>query len=302
GVRLPVLVFGLLTGSPDEVDAVLSQDLLPTLVDMAPVEALVQGARRFNRSVRVHVKTDTGMGRLGLPPEKTLVVMERIAAVREITIAGTYSHFPLSDEPGNTFTEEQIGRFIEFSNHLASMNIPGGLRHLANSGAIINHPASHLDMVRPGILCYGLYPSENTPRKLDVRPAMTLKTAIMFVKRVKKGTGLSYGLTYRAPRDTTVATLPIGYADGYPRSLSNRAHVLIDGRRYPVVGRVCMDQTLVDLGDDTYPVGQEVVLFGPEAVTADTVASWCGTIPYEITCEMSRRVPRMYSGDTQDAA
>lgn len=302
GVSLPILIFGLIAGSPDEVDAVFTQNLIPTVVDMAPVEALVHGSRRFNRPIAVHVKTDTGMGRLGLPPEKTLGVIETLASLREIRISGIYTHFPVSDEPDSTFTKAQIRRFIEFSNRIASMNIAVGLRHMANSGAVINYPESFMDMVRPGILCYGLYPSQDMPRKLDVRPAMTLKTAIMFVKRVRKGTGLSYGLTYRPERDTTIATIPIGYADGYPRSLSNTARVIIAGRHYPVVGRICMDQTLIDLGDDAYPVGQEVILFGPDSITAATVASWGATIPYEVTCEMSRRVPRMYSGNTQDAA
>ncbi|HPI92784.1 MAG TPA: alanine racemase [Deltaproteobacteria bacterium] len=302
GVRLPILIFGLISGTQDDIDAVFSQNLTPTVVDVAPVEALIQGARKWNRSIAVHVKTDTGMGRLGLHPEKTLVVIEHLASLREIKVAGLYTHFPVSDEPGNPFTEAQIRQFIELSNRLASMHIDVGLRHLANSGAVINHPESFMDLVRPGILCYGLYPAEGIPRLLDVRPAMTLKTAVMFVKRVRKGTGLSYGLTYRPERDTTIATIPIGYADGYSRSLSNTGRVLIAGRHYPVVGRICMDQTLIDLGDDTYPVGQEVVLFGPDSITAATVAAWCGTIPYEVTCDMSRRVPRMYSGNTQDAA
>jgi alanine racemase len=170
-----------------------------------------------------------------------------------------------------------------------------GIRHCANSGAVLNHPESYLDMVRPGILCYGLYPSRDHARSLEVVPAMTLKTAIVFAKRVKKGTGLSYGLTYRTPKDTWIATLPIGYADGFPRSLSNVAQVSVRGRLYPVVGRICMDQCLVDLGDDVYPVGEEVVIFGRGPVTAEDLASWNNTIPYEITCNMSRRVPRTYS-------
>ncbi len=301
GVRLPILNFGLITTVQDDIDAVFSHDLIPTLVDMSLVEALVQGARRWNRSIAVHVKTDTGMGRLGLPPEKTLAVIEHIASLREITISGLYTHFPVSDVPSSEFTESQIRQFIDFSNRLASLNIDVGLRHCANSGAIINHRESFMDMVRPGLLCYGLYPSENMQKELDIRPAMTLKTGIMFMKRVKKGTGLSYGLTFRPERDTTIATIPIGYADGYARALSNTAKVLIAGKQYPVVGRICMDQTLVDLGDDTFPVGQEVIMFGPDTITAATIASWCGTIPYEIICDMSRRVPRMYS-NTQDAA
>lgn len=302
GVRLPILIFGLISAAQDDVDAVFSQHLTPTLVDMAPVEALVQGARTWNRPIAVHVKTDTGMGRLGLPPEKTLSLIGHLSSLPEITVSGIYTHFPVSDEPGSTFTEAQIGHFIELSNRIASMNIDAGLRHLANSGAIINNPESYMDMVRPGILCYGLYPSEGMPKRLDVRPAMTLKTAIMFVKRVRKGTGLSYGLTYRPERDTTIATIPVGYADGYPRSLSNTAMVLIAGKHYPVVGRICMDQSLIDLGTDTYPVGQEVTLFGPGSITAATVAAWCGTIPYEVTCDMSRRVPRRYCGNSRDAA
>jgi len=302
GVSLPVLIFGLITGSQDDVDAVFSQNLIPTVADLAPVEALVQGARKWGRPIAVHVKTDTGMGRLGLPPEKTLVIMEHLASLKEIRIAGVYTHFPVSDEPGSPFTTSQIRHFIEFSNRVSSLNIEAGVCHLANSGAVINNPESYMDMVRPGILCYGLYPAENMPRKLDVKPAMTLKTAIMFVKRVRKDTGLSYGLTYRPGRDATIATIPVGYADGYSRALSNTAHVLIAGKHYPVVGRICMDQTLVDLGDDAYPVGQEVILFGQGPITAATVASWCGTIPYEVTCDMSRRVPRTYCGNTRDAA
>lgn len=302
GVVLPILNFGLITPSQDDVDSLFSYDLTPTLVDMSLVEALVQGARRWNRSIAVHIKTDTGMGRLGLPPEKTITVIEHLASLREITISGLYTHFPVSDVPGSEFTASQIRQFIDLSNRLATMKIDVGLRHCANSGAIVNHRESFMDMVRPGILCYGLYPSEDMPKELDVRPAMTLKTGIMFVKRVKRGTGLSYGLTYRPERDTTIATIPIGYADGYPRALSNTAKVLIASKTYPVVGRICMDQTLIDLGDDTYPVGQEVIMFGPDTITAATVASWCGTIAYEVTCDMSRRVPRMYSEHSPEAA
>ena len=295
GIQLPILIFGLITTSTDDVDAVFSHNLLPTVADMSPIESIVKGSRRWNRPIRVHVKTDTGMGRLGLPPEKTQEVIKHIAGLPEIIISGLYTHFPVSDVAGHNFTSGQIRKFIGLSNKLASLGIDVGLRHCANSGAIINHPESFMDMVRPGILCYGLYPSDTMPKELDVKPAMTLKTGIMFIKRVKKGTGLSYGLTYRPKQATNIATIPIGYADGYSRSLSNISKVLIAGKMYPVVGRICMDQTLVDLGEDTYPVGHEVIMFGKDSITAATVASWRGTIPYEVTCDMSRRVPRMYS-------
>jgi alanine racemase len=274
---------------------------MTTMVDLEPLEALVQASRRWNRPIRIHVKTDTGMGRLGLPPEETLKIAEYIATLPEISIQGLYTHFPVSDAVADDgFTIDQIRRFGGLADKLSSSGIKVGLSHCANSGAIINHPESFMDMVRPGILCYGLYPSHDMEKILDLKPAMTLKTGITYVKRVKKGTGLSYGLTFRPGKDTTIATIPIGYADGYHRCLSNASRVLINGKAYPVVGRICMDQTLIDLGDDMYPLGHEVILFGKETITAETVASWSGTIPYEITCDMSRRVPRMYSGNTQD--
>lgn len=299
GVRLPILIFGLIEPIPDDIDALFSHDLIPTLADEEPLEALVRGARQWNRSIPVHVKTDTGMGRLGLPPEQTFETMKHLASIPEIAIQGLYTHFPVSDTENHPFTSEQIQKLNGLYRKLSSSGIAFGLRHCANSGAIINHPESYMDMVRPGILCYGLYPSPDMKRVLDVEPAMTLKTGIMFTKRVKKGTGLSYGLTYRPEKDTNIATIPVGYADGYHRCLSNASRVLIDGRTYPVVGRICMDQSLIDLGDDAYPVGHEVILFGKEIITAETVAACSGTIPYEIMCDMSRRVPRRYSSHQQ---
>ncbi len=294
GVSLPILIFGLINYSKEEIDAIFSHRLMPTLVDRRGIDELVSGARKWNRPAEVHVKTDTGMGRLGLVPEKTKEIMETVTAIRELIISGTYTHFPLSDVRDDAFTYEQLQTFIAFTNRLRSQGIPSGLCHCANSGAVMNYPDSYMDMVRPGILCYGLYPGDHPKSPVAVVPAMTLKTAIMFTKRVKKGTGLSYGLTYRAEKDSYIATIPVGYADGYLRGLSNKAQVLINGRTYPVAGRICMDQTLIDLGDDLYPIGEEVILFGRDVITAETVASWCDTIPYEITCNMSRRVPRTY--------
>ena len=258
------------------------------------VDALVAGAKRWGRSIEAHFKTDTGMGRLGLPPEEALDKINSIASIREIRIAGIYTHFPVSDARDKTFTREQIFQFQNLIDKAKYLGLKLGLRHCANSGAILDHPESYMDIIRPGILCYGLYPSHECGRDLDVVPAMTMKSAVMFTKRVKQGTGISYGLTYTTKRDTYLATIPVGYADGYPRALSNNKRVIINDKTYPVVGRICMDQCVVELGDDIYPVGQEVILFGKETITAETVADWCGTIPYEITCNMSRRVPRTY--------
>ncbi len=297
GVSLPILIFGLITSSREDCDAVFSYHLTPTLADNALIDSIVNGARRWNRPIGIHIKTDTGMGRLGLTPDETLKLASHLSQIKEIALNGIYTHFPVSDIPGQTFTLEQIARFGDLLKRMETLGINPGLRHCANSGAVLNHPESFLDMVRPGILCYGLYPAEGTESILKVTPAMTLKTAVMFVKRVKKGTGLSYGLTYQAQKDTYIATIPIGYADGYPRCLSNTSRVLIQGKAYPVVGRICMDQSLVDLGDDFYAPGEEVTVFGRDGITAQTVASWGNTIPYEVTCNMSRRVPRTYSND-----
>lgn len=297
GVSLPILIFGLIGSIREDIDAVFSYNLIPSLVDNYHTQALIDGARRWNRPIGVHVKTDTGMGRLGLAPEETLNLSQEISKIPEIKICGVYTHFPVSDVSDHPFTSNQVKTFSMLIGQMKAAGFSQGLCHCANSGAILNHPESFMDMVRPGILCYGLYPTEKHPDNLKVTPAMTLKTAIMFTKRVKKGTGLSYGLTYRAPEDTYIATIPIGYADGFPRSLSNKARVAIEGKTYPVVGRICMDQCLVDLGNDLYPVGKEVTIFGSDGITAETVAAWGNTIPYEITCDMSRRVPRTYSND-----
>jgi alanine racemase len=297
GVSLPILIFGLIGSIREDIDTVISYNLIPTLVDNSLTNALIEGARRWNRPIGVHMKTDTGMGRLGLAPEETFKLVQEISKLREIKICGIYTHFPVSDVSDHPFTAAQIKTFSGLIRQMETAGLSAGLCHCANSGAIINHTESFMDMVRPGILCYGLYPTEKHSDNLKVTPAMTLKTAVMFVKRVKKDTGLSYGLTYRAPEDTYIATIPIGYADGFPRSLSNKARVTIEGKTYPVAGRICMDQCLIDLGDDLYPAGQEVTIFGKNGITAETVASWGNTIPYEITCDMSRRVPRTYSND-----
>lgn len=292
GITLPVLIFTLVDKA--DVEALFEHNLIPTLADTYLMDALVAGARRFNRPIDVHFKTDTGMGRLGLPPEEALDKINSISSIREIRISGIYTHLPVSDQPDHPFTHEQIFQFQQMLDKAKYLGVKPALRHCANSGAIVNHPESYMDILRPGILCYGLYPSKDCHHPIDIIPAMTMKSAIMFIKRVKKGTGISYGLTYTTPRDTYLATIPVGYADGYPRELSNKARVIINAKTYPVVGRVCMDQCVVELGDDIYPVGQEVILFGKDTITAENVADWGNTIPYEITCNMSRRVPRTY--------
>lgn len=294
GIKLPVLIFTLVDKTKDDIDALFEYRLTPTITDNYHFEAMVAGARRWGSPINVHLKTDTGMGRLGLPPEEALDVLNSLSGINEIKVSGIYTHFPLSDSPDKEFTKEQIFIFQQIIDKAKFLGRDIEYMHCANSGAILDHTDSYMNMVRPGILCYGLYPSPTCTRKLDVIPAMTMKSGIVFIKRVKKGTGLSYGLTYKTSRDTYIATIPVGYADGYMRSLSNKTNVVIERKKYPVVGRICMDQCLIELGDNVYPVGQEVIMFGKEIITAEDVALWAETIPYELICNMSRRVPRRY--------
>jgi alanine racemase len=197
-----------------------------------------------------------------------------------------------------SFTNDQVDVLSGIVEELKRGGIDPGLIHAANSGGIIGHPRSHFDLVRPGIMLYGYYPSREQARELDLRPVMGLETRIVFLKRVPAGTGISYGLTYRTSRETTIATIPCGYGDGYSRLLSGKSKVLVNGKLYPVAGRVCMDQTMVDLGPDSRAeLFDRVVLFGPDpgAPTAEDLAEIIGTIPYEITCNINKRVPRVYT-------
>ena len=294
GVRLPILIFSLIDRSREDIDAVFRYDLMPTVVDDFLTQALTEGARRWQRPVAVHVKTDTGMGRLGLAPHETLAVLHALCGNDAITIAGLYTHFPVADTGESTFTASQIQRFTELASRAAREGIACGLRHCANSGAILSSPAAFMERYgvwrgpyEEGTLFFYLdeYAKES-PKDLLSVPGKPMAAFIC----------PGHPLLDATPRDTTLATLPIGYADGYTRILSNRSKILIRGKTYPVVGRICMDQCLIDLGDDTYAVGEEVELFGSGPVTAADVAAWGETIPYEVTCNMSRRVPRTYSG------
>lgn len=296
GVAQPVLLFSPCL--PEEYPHVADCDLSPMLGSLVEIERLERAAAR--RSVKVHLKIDTGMGRIGCPPEDAASLAGRIAESPRLILEGVCTHFPVADVPDDGFTRRQLAAFETCLADIRSRGIEPALVHAANSGAIIGHPESTLNMVRPGIMLYGYYPSHEQERRLRLEPVMELRTQVVFLKRVARGTRLSYGLTYTVPRNTVIATLPVGYADGYSRLLSNKAEVLIGKRRYPVVGRICMDQCLVDLGPEA-PVRlyDEAVLFGPDpdGPDAEEIAGLMNTIPYEVTCLVSKRVPRIYSGD-----
>ena len=290
GIEAPILV---LTEFPpgSERDA-LAARLTPTVYSRRAVTLLADAAPAGG--VGVHVKVDTGMHRVGIPPDEALGLVEEASAAG-LAIEGIWTHFAMAEDPEDPTTARQLDLFLEVCSAMASRGIEPRYRHAANSGAMLASPATHLDLVRVGAAIYGIAPDLSLVEGLDIRPAMTLRSAVTHVKRVPAGHGISYGHRHRTTRETTIATVPIGYADGYLRSLSNAGRVLIGERRYPVVGSVTMDHLMVDCGDDRVDVGDDVVLFGRQGeaeIRVEEVAAWAGTIGYEIVCAVSERVPR----------
>jgi alanine racemase len=292
GIEAPILV---LSEFPPGSEAVaLAHRLTPTLFSRGGLERLSAAARG---SVPVHLKLDTGMHRVGLwPPEEAPAFARRVQEAG-LEVEGLFTHFARSEEDEVT-TKEQLARFLESADAVRSAGVSPRLLHAANSGATILHPDSHLDLVRPGIALYGIEPAPGVGAALGLRPALAWRSQVSAVKRLAAGEAMSYGHRYRLERDAWVATVPVGYADGYPRQLTNRGEVLIGGRRCRVAGTVTMDQLMVDCGDGEVRVGDEVVLIGSqgnETIEADALGRLFGTIGYEIVSRIGERVPRRYA-------
>lgn len=296
GLTVPILVLG--SALPEQAAAIVRHRLTQTVCTVELAEALAGRAAAEGQTARVHVKVDTGMGRLGLPMNDVVPFLRRLAGWQSLIVEGIFTHFPTADDADKRLTIEQTHRFRALLTELECLGLRPAIGHAANSGAILDLPESYFDMVRPGLIVYGYYPVGHVSRSILLRPAMTWKTRIGYLKRVPAGTGLSYGLTYVTPTDTMIATLPVGYADGYSRALSNRGLVLVRGQRAPIVGRVCMDQCLVDVGHILdVSIGDDVVLIGrqgTEELSMDDLASRLGTIPNEVVCLMGQRVPRVF--------
>jgi alanine racemase len=275
----------------------IEQELHLTVVSVSDAASVNRAAREAGRSAKVHFKVDTGMGRLGVSYQNAVEEILRALELSGLSPAGIYSHFATSEDPDQTYAQMQLDRFRMVLDALAGKGITFPIRHMANSGAIMTMPESHLDMVRPGIMLYGYPPRKGMSEVHPVRPVMSLVSRLAMVKAVQAGTSISYGRRYTTRSGTLIGTIPVGYADGYPRSLTNNATVLIRGRRFPLVGTVCMDHVMVDLGESSFDEGTSVILLGAdgsEAITAWDIASAAGTIPYEITCLVTGRVPREY--------
>ncbi|MFW5801548.1 MAG: alanine racemase [Spirochaeta sp.] len=294
---------------PDEAGIIVQHDLVPMVFDEERIQAIAQAAEQQNREAAVFLKTDTGMGRVGCDPRHVLGLAQQIAGSRMVRLAGCATHFAASDAADTGFAEQQLTSFLAAAGNIRAHGISPGILSAANSGAVITMPrTAGLGMARPGIMMYGYYPSREVPRNLDLVPAMTFESAVSFIKTVPKGTPISYGMTYRTRSNTRIATIPVGYADGVFRMLSNRGRIWIRGRTYPIVGRICMDQLMIDIGTDSdVQLYDRAVLFGPpqpapesgiqwpeQPPSAEEVADLCGTIPYEITCAVSSRIPRIF--------
>ncbi|MDQ3963304.1 MAG: alanine racemase, partial [Actinomycetota bacterium] len=259
--------------------------------------ALSDAATAAKKKVPVHVKLDTGMHRVGLLADDVPGVIEEIAALSGLDLEGVWSHLAVADTPDHPFTRKQLELFDELTGRIARAGIDVRFRHIANSAATLSLPASHLDLVRCGIATYGLWPSTHLAGAADLKPVLSLRSRITMSKEVPAGDALSYGLSYELRKASRVVTIPTGYADGYDRRLSGRADVLISGKRYKVSGTVCMDQFMVDVGDDDIGVGEVATLIGTDgmnAITAEELAGLTETINYEITARIPSRVPRVF--------
>ena len=298
GVNVPILLLGYTPYS--QFAEVINLSLSQAVYTLEMAAVLDAAAARLGKQATVHIKIDTGMGRLGLQcGEVATKEALQIARLPHLDVEGIFTHFATADSRDKSYAMQQFNLFVSFLDGLRKAGLEIPLQHCANSAALIDLPQTHLNMVRPGIIIYGLYPSGEVQRSvISLQPAMTFKTRVAQVKKVPANCPISYGAIYRTPRSTVIATLPVGYADGYNRLLSSKGKVLIHGQKAEVVGRVCMDQCMVDAGhiDGVCP-GDEVVLFGRQrevVLPVEEVAEAIGTINYEVVCMINSRVPRVY--------
>jgi alanine racemase len=296
GVTVPILVLGGIFGP--QAAALISHDLEITVSSIDKLRQVEAAAAALGRKAIIHLKIDTGMERIGVHSYHAGPFVEAAVASRWCTVKGVYSHLACADDPQSAMTAQQLERFLEACAHFERLGAPMPIRHLANSGGVLHFPATCLDMVRPGIALYGVLPDPAARSPIELRPALSLVSQVVYFKVVPGGQSVSYGATWAPPADTRVVTIPIGYGDGWPRALSSRGDVLVRGVRRPIVGRICMDQFMVDLG----PAGtayneDEVVLIGAQGddvIRCEDVATAAGTIPYEILVNLNTRIPREY--------
>jgi alanine racemase len=299
GFSVPILLFEIIP--PDYVEQGVVYSLDMTVCTLEEAKRIESVAERVKRKARIHVNVDTGMGRLGYNWKSAADSIEQVARMKWLDIAAIYSHFATSEDPDQTFANEQLKRFHTVLDELNKRRIDIPLKHMANTGAIVSLPESHFDLVRPGFMMYGYTPRKGMDASNQLKPVMSIVARISMLKNVGKGTSISYGRKYFAPHDTSIATIPIGYGDGYSRMLTGKADVIIRGRRYPVAGAVSMDHIMVDVGPECeVEVGHDVTIMGSnggESISVYDIAERLGTIPYEVVCMVADRVPRVVVED-----
>ena len=298
GITVPILVLGLTL--KQQAELLVSYNITPTVSEYEMIEKLSESAFKEDKIVKVHLKVDTGMGRIGIFSNHVLNFIKKAKVLKNVEIEGIFTHFSVADEKDKSYTEKQFGKFMEVLTFLEKEGIKIPVKHVSNSATLLDLPHMWLDLVRPGISLYGLYPSREVQKTVKLIPAHTFKTRIVFLKELPAGEYISYGRTYTTKQKRTViASLPVGYADGYSRLLSNQGEVLVRGKRFPVIGRVCMDQTMIDVTNlPQVEIGDEVVLWGrqgEEEITVEEIAEKIGTINYEIVhMPDKKRVPKLF--------
>lgn len=298
GIRAPILVLGV-EGAAQPLEALVAADLTATVTTLAFARRLADEAHRQRRRVRVHLKVETGMGRLGALPEEAPALARWIAAASSLELEAVYSHLATADEEDPSYLREQAERFRAACEAIEAAGVAIPARHIANTAGLLTAPELRYDMVRVGLGLYGYYPADHLRGRVALRPALRVMAAVAEVRRLPAGSGIGYGRTHVLSRPSSVATLPVGYADGLTRRLSNRARASWEGRTYPVVGRICMDQCMVETGDDVPPVGAVMCVLGPGdggETTVEEAARLTGSIPYEIVTQLGPRLPRVYVG------
>ncbi len=301
GIDAPILILG--ASFDEETDGIVENDITACVFSYDFAKVLSESAKKHSKTAKIHIKIDTGMSRLGYvaadDDEKVVDEILRISKLSGIEIEGIFSHLSTADEADKEYTELQFERFCTLCELLEKRGIVIPVKHIANSAAIMMYPKMHLDMVRAGNIIYGLYPSDEVDKsRLELKKVMRLKSRITMVKELMEDRGVSYGKMYITERKTKIATVPVGYADGYTRMLNGKAKMIANGTPVDVIGKICMDQCMIDVTNvHNIKAGDEVVIFGADTVTADTLAKNIGTINYEIVCMISKRIPRIYIKD-----
>ncbi|MGN0353665.1 MAG: alanine racemase [Muricoprocola sp.] len=298
GLQKPILILGYTF--EESFEKLISQDIRPVVFQLETARKLSEIAVSMNKTAKIHLAVDTGMSRIGFRDnEESIEIIKEISTLPNLFIEGAFTHFARADEADKTYAQMQFERYHRFMTALEESGVKIPIWHCSNSAALMDMPQANLNLVRAGISIYGIYPSEEVKKELvPLKPVMELKSHISYVKTLKEGIQISYGGTYTTQKETRVATIPVGYADGYPRMLSNKGWVLIQGKKAPILGRVCMDQFMVDVTD--IPEAEqlmEVTLLGEDHgnhIMVEELSELCGRFPYEFVCDINKRVPRVY--------